>query len=150
MRFVIVVGVVALVSSAQAQQTLSPLATNVIISGQDCQRLVKHVPAPDVAYKAGVDVHGRPVAPADLPGSGGTFQLPDHIEFNYTINPTAYGLAKNPKSTPTALQSATNTQMSVANIRYDFGSGVLTINGKPLDPADEQGVAAECRKQGIK
>jgi hypothetical protein len=150
MRFVIVAGLLFFAIPAGSQQVLSPLSTKVIISGQDCQRLVKHIPSPDVSYKPGVDVHGKPVAPADLPGSGGTFQLPDHIEFNYTINPTAYGLAKNPSSTATALQSATNTQMSVATIRYDFGSGIFTINGKPLDPLDQQGVAVECRKQGVK
>jgi hypothetical protein len=31
-----------------------------------CQSLAKHVPAGDVAYKPGVDVRGKAVAPADL------------------------------------------------------------------------------------
>ena len=277
---------------AQAQQVLSPLATHVVISGQDCQRLVRHVPAPDVAYKPGVDVHGKPVAPADLPGSAGGYQLPDHIEFNYTINPVNYGQTKalaaqasaassqaasvagaqaanqsatiaakqqlqqlqatgttlstrattlstqlttaqshlstlqaqvtagtlsatssqyvaarsavtslqsqitannaaiqantaQVTSTQNAITSQTssaaqlgvqsaqaqaqqaaiqarqsalaasgpgggNTQMQVAAVRYDFTSGQLTIDGKPMDGADQQGIAAECRKQGIK
>ena len=29
----------------------------------DCKRLVTHQPAPDVAYRSGVDVRGRAVAP---------------------------------------------------------------------------------------
>ena len=291
MRFVVVVGIALLAWPAVAQQVLSPLSTKVVISGQDCQRLVRHVPAPDVAYKPGIDVHGKAVAPADLPGGGAGFKLPDHIEFNYTINPVNYGLTKslaaqssslsgkmagvnssqaanqaatiaaNQKLTQlqaagtsltakgttlssqlstaqstlgplqaqvtagtlsatspkyldakaavatlqsqitannTAIQSNNtqitttqsqitsqtaaaaqltqqqtqlqsqqaavaaqqsgmaasgpgggNTQMSVAAIRYDFGTGQLTIDGKPMDSGDQQGIAAECRRQGI-
>ena len=48
------------------------------MSRQDCQRLVRHEPAPDVAYQPGVDVHGRPVVPADL-GGGSQIELPDVI-----------------------------------------------------------------------
>lgn len=40
-----------------------------------CQRLVAHHPVPDVTYRPGVDVLGRPVAPADLPDSGGAAGL---------------------------------------------------------------------------
>jgi hypothetical protein len=50
----------------------------VAISRQDCERLVRHEPAPDVAYQPGVDVHGKPVVPADL-GGGAPIQLPDVI-----------------------------------------------------------------------
>jgi hypothetical protein len=39
---------------------------------------VEHQPAPDVAYQAGVDVHGRPVAPADLDG-GSNLAVPEVI-----------------------------------------------------------------------
>ncbi len=31
-----------------------------------CARMVEHVPDADVTFRPGVDVHGRPVAPADL------------------------------------------------------------------------------------
>ena len=50
----------------------------VAISRQDCERLGRHEPAPDVAYQPGVDVHGKPVVPADLDG-GAPIQLPDVI-----------------------------------------------------------------------
>jgi hypothetical protein len=50
----------------------------IVMSRQDCQRLVRHEPAPDVAYQPGVDVHGRPVVPADL-GGGSPIELPDVI-----------------------------------------------------------------------
>jgi hypothetical protein len=56
----------------------APANAEVAISRRDCQRLVRHEPAPDVAYQPGVDVHGRPVVPADL-GGGSQIELPDVI-----------------------------------------------------------------------
>lgn len=56
----------------------APASAEIAISRKDCQRLVNHEPAPDVAYQPGVDVHGRPVASADV-GGGQQIQLPDVI-----------------------------------------------------------------------
>jgi hypothetical protein len=56
----------------------APASAEIAISRKDCQRLVNHEPAPDVTYQPGVDVHGRPVVPADL-GGGQQIQLPDVI-----------------------------------------------------------------------
>jgi hypothetical protein len=56
----------------------APASAEVAISRRDCQQLVRHEPAPDVAYQPGVDVHGRPVVPADL-GGGSQIELPDVI-----------------------------------------------------------------------
>ena len=56
----------------------APVSAEIAISRKDCDRLVNHEPAPDVTYQPGVDVHGRPVAPADL-GGGQQIQLPDVI-----------------------------------------------------------------------
>jgi hypothetical protein len=56
----------------------APASAEIAISRKDCDRLVNHEPAPDVTYQPGVDVHGRPVAPADL-GGGQQIQLPDVI-----------------------------------------------------------------------
>ncbi len=38
------------------------------ITRADCARLVAHTPSDDVTYRSGVDVRGRPVAPADVDG----------------------------------------------------------------------------------
>ena len=70
------VGSIALILAAAAWA--APASAEIAISRKDCQRLVDHEPAPDVAYQPGVDVHGRPVAPADL-GGGQQIQLPDVI-----------------------------------------------------------------------
>ena len=56
----------------------APAGAEIAISRSDCERLVRHEPAPDVVYQPGIDVHGRPVAPADL-GGGAQIQLPDVI-----------------------------------------------------------------------
>src|SRR5215470_1921958 len=56
----------------------APAYAEVAISRRDCQYLVQHEPAPDVTYQPGVDVHGRPVVPADLNG-GSQIELPDVI-----------------------------------------------------------------------
>ncbi len=45
-------------------------AETVPIDFDDCARIVAHVPAPDVAYRPGVDVDGNAVAPADLDDVG--------------------------------------------------------------------------------
>lgn len=50
----------------------------IAVSRRDCERLVRHEPGPDVAFQPGVDVHGNPVAPADL-GGGVQLELPDVI-----------------------------------------------------------------------
>ncbi|CAA6605582.1 conserved exported hypothetical protein [Rhodospirillaceae bacterium LM-1] len=63
----------------------------VKISRQDCSRLIHHAPSADVAYKPGVDVKGRAVAPADLGGGANNIKLlPDVLEFNVSINPVDY------------------------------------------------------------
>ena len=53
---------VALVAAASSPAA----AERVAIADADCARVVAHSPAPDVAYRPGVDVEGRAVAPADL------------------------------------------------------------------------------------
>ena len=71
-----IIGSIAVILSVAAWA--APASAEIAISRKDCQRLVSHEPAPDVAYQPGVDVHGRPVVPADL-GGGQQIQLPDVI-----------------------------------------------------------------------
>lgn len=49
-----------------------------------CQALPNHKPEAGVNYMPGVDVHGKPVAPADL--GGGVPALPDIIRVPLTID----------------------------------------------------------------
>lgn len=56
----------------------SPTLADVAVSKRDCDRLVEYQQAPGVEYQPGVDVHGRPVAPADL-GGGYNIKPPEII-----------------------------------------------------------------------
>ncbi len=72
--------------------TASAEEVRVTVTRQDCARLIRHTPSADVAYQPGVDVKGREVAPADLPGSGADLKvLPEVLEFTIAVNPVGWG-----------------------------------------------------------
>lgn len=58
--------------------TALPVAADVAVSKRDCDRLVKYRQSAGVEYQAGVDVHGRPVAPADI-GGGHNIKTPEIV-----------------------------------------------------------------------
>ncbi len=77
-------GTAALIAAAAALVLLAGPALGqqtVIITRANCLRLVEHVPAPDVAYRPGLDVRGRPVAGADLDGGYAPVEPPHEIAF---------------------------------------------------------------------
>ncbi len=101
-----------------------------------CQRLTRHVPAPDVEYKPGVDVHGRPVVPADLPGSAGV-QPPIPIDLPLSIDlARRMGIAL--PSVPRLPDDVTAVWLSVVGDQ-------LYLNGQPIDPGAEDRLYAYCR-----
>lgn len=114
------------------------LASTITVKASDCQRLVKHQPSADVAYKPGVDVNGNPVAPADLPGSV-TIKTPTEVTFNVT-----YDLLSNFGVTAdTAL--APRGEAVVGEVKYDLLSGALTFNGERLDDAETAALSELCK-----
>lgn len=66
-------------------------AQTVTITGVDCSKLVRHQPAPDVAYKPGVDVKGRKVAPADL-NDAPQIKVPETITFDAAVDLRRFGI----------------------------------------------------------
>jgi hypothetical protein len=86
-----------------------------------CQALVKHTPAPDVNYQPGVDVHGKPVAPADLPGS--QVQLPSAIKI------------------PLSVQLSKVLHLDYS--KYPFNA----VNGQSLSSEQQDNLAVLCMKQ---
>ncbi|MGB0631529.1 MAG: hypothetical protein ACPGRZ_12630 [Alphaproteobacteria bacterium] len=58
-------------------------AATVTVTRDDCRHIVAHSADASVAYKPGVDVNGRPVAPADL---GGGFAVKPPETFSMDIN----------------------------------------------------------------
>lgn len=126
-------------------QAVASQPVRIVITKTDCGRLVRHVPSADVAYQPGMDAKGRPVAPADLPGSGAAGTpglLPDVLEIPLSIKPMAgagydrYGLG--------------DSQMGLGTVKYDMAKGTFTLNGKPLGDPEQHALAEACRKRGVK
>ena len=108
-------------------------STRIEISRADCQRLVRHVPQADVAYQAGQDVYGRPVAPADLDG-GFRVDLPERFSFDLEFQPL---------DDDDALDQTT---FSVGRVSVDVASGQATYNGRPLQSQAQAELSARCQR----
>ncbi len=101
-----------------------------------CQRLTRHVPAADVEYRPGVDVHGRAVAPADLAGSAGA-QPPIPIDL-----PLSVALARR---MGIALPSVPYLPDDVTAVWLTVVGNQLYLNGQPIDPGAEERLYVYCR-----
>jgi len=115
-------------------------ATSPAIDPAFCQALVKHVPDADVNYQPGIDVHGKPVVPADLPDSP-QLQLPKTISIPLTAD-----LFK-------TLNFSTDKYPFNTMPRNDINLGTLTVegdrvlfNGKPLTSDQQDNLAVLCMK----
>ncbi len=103
----------------------------------ECRRLVvAHAPSADVAYRPGVDVYGRPVAPADL-GSRPPLELPDRIVIDVLI-PLRQVLGNR------APPRTEDSEVRLGEIVLEGDR--LSFNGQPLADPEAQAVAAACRK----
>jgi len=129
---------------AQAPQSTVE-GQSLYVTRQDCKQLVAHHPDPGVEYKPGVDVHGRYVAPADLPGQP-TIDLPDKIQFDLRLNPLAY--APSQGNAPSGALSNTNTNLG--HVEVDLLSGAAKFNGHALDGEQTRIVTEACRKAGYR
>lgn len=122
--------------------SLAQAADATAIDPALCQNLVKHVPSADVTYQPGVDVYGKPVAPADLPGSS-SLQLPSKINIPITIN-IAKALNLNTSQYPyNMLGEGTEAMLGTLTVQ---GNEVL-FNGKPLSGEQQDNLAVLCMKQ---
>jgi len=115
---------------------LAPAASaDIVISRRDCEYLTRYQPAPDVTYQPGVDVHGRPVAPADI-GGGSQLKLPEtiYIPIEVDIGQRYHIPANSPLWKATA-------EIGTVAITGDQ----VTFNGQPLTSDDNAALAAMCR-----
>lgn len=107
------------------------------MSREDCAGVVKHHPAPDVAYQPGVDADGNPVAPADLPGTP-TLVLPPEIPVLISIDlQERFGLPAN-----SALFEG-NAGIGIATVD---AAGNVTFNGTKLTDPESDALAAACEQ----
>ena len=120
----------------------------ISLDAADCRRVVTqrdaariaHQPDADVTYRPGrdVDSRGRPVAPADLPGSNqallsGPLELPVNITLSDLLG----------SRTPPRIGVS---ELSVVRVGIDPISGKVAFNGQPLEGRGEDAVITACRE----
>lgn len=110
----------------------------IVIDTAACRWAQRHVAAADVEYRPGVDVNGKPVAPADLPGSN-TALVPREIQIGITAD-----IAKRFKVPDSALYAG---EAYVGTVAVDTLSNRVTFNGQPIDNDAERELVALCAKQ---
>ena len=116
---------------ADAQQS------RIVVSMEDCQRLVRHSPSADVEYKPGVDVHGKAVAPADLGGSR-PVKLRETFEFDITLQVfERLGI--------TVAKGLDESELTVGTVSVDK-RGNVSFNGERLDGTQEAAIAEACQE----
>ncbi|NBC31823.1 MAG: hypothetical protein GVY13_04025 [Alphaproteobacteria bacterium] len=110
----------------------------LVISEDVCRALVAHQPAAGVEYQPGVDVHGRPVAPADLPG-GLDFVAPEDFVVSITRELAGqFGIPEDP--------GVFEAEAILGTV--SFVDGQLFFDGRPLfDPAQAL-IRRLCRESG--
>ncbi len=109
----------------------------LLVPAAVCRALVTHQPAPDVAYRPGVDALGRPVAPADLPGSA-SFRFSDTFVINLTLDlAERFGIAGAPELFDAEAYLGT---VLVRGNRVFF-------NGQPITSEGEAALAQACRQR---
>ncbi len=119
---------------------------SVYVTKSDCMALARHHPSADATYQPGADVHGKYVAPADLPESNAGLVLPDRVQFDLKINPMNYATGGHSGNAG----KYDNTDLPVGRVSVDLKSGQTLFNGKPLDGEQDQYVLDACRKAGFR
>ena len=107
----------------------------VIVTPEYCAQLPDAQTASGVAYQGGIDVNGRPVAPADLPGSSNRISLP--VGTNILVDPAKRPGAANAGGPGVRLESFVGTVTQDAQ-------GRTLMNGRPLDGPEPGSIAAIC------
>lgn len=78
---------VSVSSNAFAKDPTDGQSENIAVQTMICKQLYVHKPTADTNYQAGVDVNGKAVAPADLPGTTNFAAAPgDYIDVPLTVD----------------------------------------------------------------
>ena len=126
------------------------------ISRLDCQRLVRHVTRPDVAYRPGVDVRGEHVVPADVAPRLRP-RLPDSIVIDITVDVCQrVDPVTGRKLCRTAVPSVKKGPVIKRRYEAEAAIGTVTVagdgrrvylNGVPLTDARAALVHEACRRR---
>jgi len=142
--FVLPAVALAFATSAVAQ------AQTIVVDGAACRALATHQPAPDVAYRPGVDARGRPVAGADLAPSAPVLSPSFTFDLNADLAPylpAGSRLAINADLAPylPAGSRLAMPQMGVGRVTLGPDGKVL-FNGQQVGQGDGAALAAACRR----
>jgi hypothetical protein len=95
-----------------------------------CRRLAPRQPAvPSATYQPGVDVYGRPVAPADLPGAAATPSITTEIDLGRVAG-----------------RAAARGIKGYVTVQPD---GSVLLDGQPLSGGQEYGLLDICRAEHL-
>jgi hypothetical protein len=137
----LIFALVILVTGQAVAQTRGPSDATIQVTGADCRRLfVEHRPNPDVNYRPGVDVHGRPVAGADL-NPAPQIRVPETVAFDVAVDLRRFGIA----STSPLYQP----NMKLGEVRVDVLTGKTLYNGEALGNPEIEALREACRRQGL-
>jgi hypothetical protein len=137
----LIFALVILVIGQAVAQTQGPGDATIQVTGADCRRLfVEHRPTPDVNYRPGVDVYGRPVAGADL-NPAPQIRVPETVAFDVAVDLRRFGIA----STSPLFQP----NMKLGEVRVDVLTGKTLYNGEALGNPEIEALREACRRQGL-
>ena len=119
----------------------------VKLTKAECKWLVEHRPRDDVAYREGVDVRGRAVVPADLPGAP-DLALPEDYVFDIEVRPFDFverrHLTEDGDIIADALsENATTLNLGTAEVTKD---GQAFFNGVALHDEAQRTLALGCER----
>ena len=131
---------IALLAAAPAAAEL------VVISRADCARVVAHQPAPDVAYRAGIDARGRAVAPADLDDNVSLDLDADDVVVDIAVPLRAFAGIPGDETAFVDAGGKIERYGATADIGVVTSrDGQLYFNGQPISPNERARLAAACR-----
>jgi hypothetical protein len=118
------------------------LAQAIAITDRDCTQIVEHVASADINYKPGVDVYGRPVAPADLNGQPSQVQVPQTFTIDANADLRKYGV---PSSSALLLPS-----VNIGKIRVEDSGRSVYFNDQPIGNTEQRALAEACKARGLR
>ena len=120
-----------------AWPSLAQEADRLAVDGAACRWVSQHVPAEDAAFKPGVDLRGRAVAPADLTPAP-SVRPPPQVSIDLLVPLDQLF----PQGAPRPFGRA---ELSVGQVTVDVASGLVSYNGQPLGDPELGRLAMLCR-----
>lgn len=111
----------------------------IVVEPGACDYVTAHEPAPDVAYRPGVDAEGNLVAPADLDDSG-RIELPEEYTTDIFVH------LEDAIDIPAGsnLERIKDSEIAIGTLT--IRDEELLFDGRPLTSQEQNAIAAECRR----